>query len=168
MEALLNKGFNFSILPKKLDITQTMVDFKRLERSVIWMEFFNGKEINEHSEALIFKTYKNNMPKNYTVPEGLKIFLGAIKSEILDSKNRNSAECNLTREELEALKELITMQKDRKIVIKPCDKGAGILILDFEDYLKACYTHLTAEASSGEPYYSPVNVLEIEKNKNQD
>ena len=46
-----------------------------------------------------------------------------------------------------------------------CDKGAGILILDFEDYLKACYTHLTAEASPGNPYYSPVNVLDIEKTK---
>ena len=68
------------------------------------------------------------MPQNYSVPEGLKIFLGAVKSEITDPRNRNSKECNLPIEEINALKELIKMQRDRKIVIKPCDKGAGILI----------------------------------------
>ena len=43
----------------------------------------------------IFKTYKNNMPQNYSVPETLKIFLGAVKSKITDPRNRNSEECNL-------------------------------------------------------------------------
>ena len=59
------------------------------------------------------------------------------------------------------------MQRDRKIVIKPCDKGAGILILDLEDYLKACYNHLTSEVSPGKPYYSQVNVFDIEKTKTE-
>ena len=39
MENLLNRGFNFSILPLKLDLTQVLVDFKRFERSVIWQEY---------------------------------------------------------------------------------------------------------------------------------
>ena len=59
------------------------------------------------------------------------------------------------------------MQRDRKIVIKPCDKGAGILILDFEDYLKACYNHRTSEVSPGKPYNSQVNVFDIEKTKTE-
>ena len=44
MERLLNRGFNFSILPEKLDITQVEVDFKRLERSLKWQEFHFGSD----------------------------------------------------------------------------------------------------------------------------
>ena len=44
MERLLNRGFNFSILPKKLYITQVEVDFKRLERSLKWQEFHFGSD----------------------------------------------------------------------------------------------------------------------------
>ena len=38
-------------------------------------------------------------------------------------------------------------------------------MLNFEDYVKACYDHLTAKTSSGQSYYSIVNVLEVEKTK---
>ena len=43
MENLLNRGLKFTILPLKLDITQTLVDFRRFERSVIWHEFLVWK-----------------------------------------------------------------------------------------------------------------------------
>ena len=109
METLLNRGFNFSILPRKLDITQVFVDYKRYERSTIWKEVFHGEEQQNEREVPIFKTQKNNLPQNYIVPEGLKTFLSSVKSEITDPRNRNTAECNLPREELEALKDLINM-----------------------------------------------------------
>ena len=35
---------------------------------------------------------------------------------------------------IEALLQLLKLQKDRQIVIKRCDKGAGIIILNFKDY----------------------------------
>ena len=53
MNRLLNRGLNFSILPMKLDITQTLVEFKRYERSAIWTEFWYGKD-NEKIEEPIF------------------------------------------------------------------------------------------------------------------
>ena len=68
---LLNRGLNFVILPLKLDITQTLVEFKRVERSVIWHEFWFGKENQDKNETPLFKTQKNNLPKNYTVPQDL-------------------------------------------------------------------------------------------------
>ena len=64
MERLLNKGLNFSILPKKMDLTQVYVDFKKFKRSAIWKEFWFGKD-NEESKKQIFKTNKTNLPKNY-------------------------------------------------------------------------------------------------------
>ena len=161
---LLNRGLNFSVLPKHLDITQVRVDYKRFERSAIWQEYFYGKDEDKKEEP-IFKEYKTNLPNNYTIPEGLKTFLGAVKSDITDHRNRNSVECNLPKEELEALNDLIKLQKDRKIIIKACDKGAGIIILNYKEYMRACYMHLTAEQTPGVPYYSPVSLLALEDTK---
>ena len=37
-----------------------------------------------------------------------------------------------------------------------CDKGAGLIILDFENYMKACHEHLESETENGGKYYIPV------------
>ena len=50
--------------------------------------------------------------------------------------------CNIPQKEIEALKDLIRLQKERKNTIKACDKGSGIIILDFNEYMRACYSHL--------------------------
>ena len=97
-----------------------------------------GGEKDEDPKARKFKSNKTNLPKNYKTPDGLKTYLGSIKSKILDHRNRNGVKCNLPKNEIEAIKELIKLQKERIIVIKPCDKGAGIIILDFPVYMKAC------------------------------
>ena len=117
MESLLNRGFKFSILPLKLDITQFLVVFKRFERSVIWHEFFYGSESDGDRKLRIFKSNKTNLPNNYKTPEGLKTFLGSIKSEIMDHRNRNNVKCNLPQDEIQAMQELIRLQKEKKIVI---------------------------------------------------
>ena len=51
----------------------------------------------------------------------------------------------MSEEEIDALKKLITLSKERKIVIKACDKGAGIIILNFKDHIEACCKHLEAK-----------------------
>ena len=60
---------------------------------------------------------------------------------------------------------LIQLQKERKIKIKLCDKGAGIIILDFQEYMRACMKHLETKTSTGEPYYKEVDdsVLNVAK-----
>ena len=63
-------------------------------------------------------------------------YLAAVRSEITDPMNRHKVKSNITVEEKEALKELIRLQKERQIVIKPCDKGAGIIVLDFSEYMR--------------------------------
>ena len=135
MEKLLNRGLNFSILPLKLDITQTLVEFKRFERTMIWKEFWYGRNTEETYKPPIFKAKKTNLPKNHKTHNGLKTYLGAIKSKIMDHQNRNKVESNLPEDEIEALKEVIKLQKDHKIMTKQCDKGAGIMILNFQNYI---------------------------------
>ena len=171
MEKVLNRGLKFCILPLKLDITQVLVDYRRFERTMIWHEFWYGRNTDDDYIPPIFKATQTNLPKNHKVPNGLKTFLGAVKSEILDPKNRNEAKCNLPKDEFEALLKLIQLQKECKIMIKPCDKGAGIIILDYEEYIKACYKHLNAKiiGKNGEEenYYTKVdsNSLDLAKTK---
>ena len=171
MENLLNRGFNFSILPLKLDITQVLVDFKKFERSVIWHEYFHDSESNGDFRKRIFKSNKCNLPKKYKSPKGLKTYLNSIKSEIMDHRNRNYVECNLPQDEIQALKELIQLQKEKVIVIKPCDKGAGMIILDYPVYMRACYEHLMSEKvmenGVSRNYYCRVDEMELERTKSK-
>ena len=163
MEEVLNLGLNFAILPKKLDITQVLSDFKRFERSMIWKEFFYDKENIAEYKPPIFKSKKTNLPKNYKIPEELKIFLGAVKSEIIDPKNRNKHKCNISPDLLKALLQLVKLQRDRVIVIKRCDKGAGTIILDFDEYMRACNAHLGSKLKmkdgSTQEYYTKVDIV---------
>ena len=48
---------------------------------------------------------------------------------------RNRTKSNLPTDKMQTLKELIRLQNERIIMIKPCDKGAGIMILDFNAYM---------------------------------
>ena len=62
MTSLLNRGFNFSILPEKIDMTQINVDLKRFKRAAIWNEFWFDRESEDQTD-LIFKKEKDNLPK---------------------------------------------------------------------------------------------------------
>ncbi len=157
MEKVLNRGLNFAILPLKLDITQVLVDFRRFERTMVWNEFWFGRDSDTDRPKPIFRQNKTNFPKKYRSPQGLKDCLAAVKSELVDPKNRHKVKPNLPEDEIQALKMLIRLQKERQIVIKPCDKGAGILILDFKEYMRACIEHLESKTQTGKSYYKEVD-----------
>ena len=167
MNTLLNRGLNFSVLPNKTDFTQLLVDCTKFERAAIWNEFWYGREGQETKEKPIFKEEKSNLPKNYKSPEDLKVFLSSVRSEISDPRNRNKEESNLPPHEQTALKELLRLQKEKKIVIKQCDKGAGIIILDYNEYMRACYSHLTSIQSDNQPYYTQVSQLDVLETQNK-
>ena len=115
-DKLLNRALNFAVLPLKLDITELVVDFNRYSRAAIWTEYWYGKEDEEYVKP-VFKTLKHNLPKNHNTPAGLKVFLNSVKSEIMDPRNRNNEKCNLPPQEINALKELVRMQREGKIII---------------------------------------------------
>ena len=62
----------------------------------------------------------------------------------MDPENRNKARPNLPPDEIEALSKLIDLQKERKITIKPCDKGARIIIMNTDEYIASCEEHLAS------------------------
>ena len=64
---------------------------------------------------------------------------------------------------------MIKLQKNKVITIKPCDKGAGIIILDFEAYITSCNNHLKSEQlqldGSKKSFYSKVNLKTLDTAK---
>ena len=135
-----------------MDTTQVLTDLKQFEWPKNWTEFHHGEEKQDGDYDQPFKKNKTNLPQNYTVPDDLKIYLNAIRSEVSDPRNRTFEECNLPHDELAALKELARLQKDKVIVIKACVTGAGIIILNYTDYMKACYSHLSSYQAENKPY----------------
>ena len=168
MESLLNRGLNFAITPLKLDLTQTLAEFRRFERSLVWKEYFADHEETEYVPP-IFKKTKTNMPKNHPVPEPLKTFIHGVRSEICDPENRNKVRPNLPPEERKALAELINLQRARVITIKPCDKGAGLIILDTEEYIRSADKHLSStqkqDDGTEKPYYEKVDEVVLNEAK---
>ena len=92
---------------------------------------------------------KSYFPRNHRPPKGFQDYLTAVKSDLLDPKNRHQTKSNLTDGAKDALKQLVKLQKERTIVIRPCDKGAGIIILDFKEYISACQKHLEYKTNTG-------------------
>ena len=79
------------------------------------------RTINKDNDVSLIVKEKNNLPRNHRTPEDLKMFCHAVKSEILDPEKRNKVRPNLPPGELKALKELISLQRNRVITIKPCE-----------------------------------------------
>ena len=115
-------------------------------------------------EKLLYLKGKKNLAKNYTTPRNLKHFLAAIKLKLFDPKNRNKVKCNLPDNELKAILKLVQLQRGRQIIIKVCDKGAGIF---FKAYMKACHDHLESKTPDGEKNFVPANqsALVVAKDK---
>ena len=68
---------------------------------------------------------------------------------------------------------MIQLQKERVITIKAADKDAGIVIVNFQDYMKTCYDHLLSsvnnhtEGEEPKMYYKEVNEFALENAKDK-
>ena len=97
--------------------------------------------------------------------------LNAIRSEIMNPRNWNQEKLNLPQEELNSLKELMKLQKERVFIIKAAYKGARIVILYFAEYMNLCYDHLLSSVpiekqdKAPEMYYKAVNKFALEEAK---
>ena len=72
MHKVLNRGLKFAILPLKLDMTQVLTDFRKHERTIVWQEFWLGKDQDKPYKPQMLKVKKNNnFPRNYKSPKGI-------------------------------------------------------------------------------------------------
>jgi hypothetical protein len=105
---------------------------------VKWVEFFSNQNEDKDPDTEperkpeIFRTEKSNLPANTS--NAVKTFLSSVKSDITGSIY-NKTRSNISKDETEALKTLVKIQRNCIIVIKPCDIGAGIIIVDHTRYV---------------------------------
>ena len=50
-------------------------------------------------------------------------------------------------------------------MIEPCNKRAGTRVLDFSEYIRACWEHLEAKTSTSENYFFKVSEAAIKEAK---
>ena len=58
---------------------------------------------------------------------------------------------NISSGETDAIKTLIQAQRNREIIIKPCNKGEGIIVANFDDFLKTCTDYLESKVTEDKP-----------------
>jgi hypothetical protein len=168
MTKILNRGLNFCVTPLTLNITEVLVDYRKYERKVKWVEFFNDQNEETDTDSVrewipeIFRKEKSNVPQNSS--NAVKTFLSSVKSDITGS-TFNKTRSNISKDEAEALKTLIKLQRNCVIIIKPCDKGAGIIIVDHDKYVSSCQRELESVTNNGERYYKEITPIILEKAK---
>ena len=129
--SLLSKGLGF-IPARGVPTTQVMAELREWERLMRLREFWHNNSGGERDrrEAIDDQLKKSN----WTPPKGrdpsLDLYIEEVTKDILASLS-SRRERNLSRGEEEALKRL---PDDDKIVIRPADKGSGIVFLNSEDY----------------------------------
>ena len=79
---------------------------------MVWKEYHSGKENDEDRQTPLFKSKKTNFPKNHPTPKGLKEYIGAVKSDLLNPYNRNKVVNNLTEDETDAINHINKLQKE--------------------------------------------------------
>lgn len=168
MESLLNKGLNFNVKGKCPTESDILADLQRFQRRILWKEHFFDQNDSNYTPPLFHKE-KTNLPSGpRTKP--LMCFLNTVSSNIRDKSNWNKhlidpTRTNISKDEEKALNQLILLQKQQRIVIKQCDKGGGISIMDFDKYVVECRKHLNSVQLQGHspplPYYKHASNKDI-------
>ena len=120
---LLEKGLSFLPTPEKSDKWQLTKDLEKLWRDIRLKMHYLDEPTSAFSETPAFK-----VPSSWTPlisDTQLEMFLSELEEEILKIDEAGQNYPNLTKDEREALHDLMY---DKNIVFKPADKGSGIVI----------------------------------------
>ena len=108
-----------------------------------WKEFWHKKRTqdgtdsrddcdNEVTESIFKdKTVKTNLHRKHPVPAALSACIATTRYDILGSK-LNNIQPNIPPDITAAGKDLVTLQRERFIVIKPNDKMGGVSLMDLK------------------------------------
>ena len=134
---LLTKGLSFCPSRGECNLSKAREAIDKLHRSLRLTHFFNENgDMSDPGEDEGFSHRNFRLPSNWIPAEfplpTLASFITANNTTLSDLPLLRSKHNNLTTPEQEALKTLIS---NRNIVIKPADKGSGVVILNTNDYI---------------------------------
>lgn len=127
-ESLLRKGLKFVPTRRRIDVNRLITDLQLWERRMRLREYFHDKEESNQYSQRVGKS-------SWTPSEGrdkwLDQYIREVKDDVISGLRKNF-KMNITTAEEEALRDLLS---DSDIVIRPADKGSGIVILDSKHYV---------------------------------
>ena len=130
---LLSKGLKFIQTRKNIDINKLLTDLKLWERRMRLKEFFYDHEDNENNDDEENKP-KSKSNRQWIPSEGrnrwLDQYITEVKHDIINGLKRDF-KMNVTKAEENGLKSLM---HDDSLVIRPADKGSGLVIMDADKY----------------------------------
>jgi hypothetical protein len=142
--SLINKGLGFVPSHFKPKLDQLNKDFLRFERKLQLFYFFKQKN-NEDAGP-----YRRGILEGNSTwwPKKLNAHITKmchdIKEECYKSLTKSKIKPNLTKDEISALQSL---KNNKKIIIKKCDKGGGIAVMDSDSYLNKV-TEMVSDAKT--------------------
>ncbi|MGH0138568.1 UNVERIFIED_CONTAM: hypothetical protein FKN15_072990 [Acipenser sinensis] len=135
-KAVLSKGLKFIPTKRYIDKDKLATELKEWERRMRLAEYFFNENISD-SEGNYEHGIKVNSTSTWTPPDGrdkwLDMYIEVVKQEIIVGLKKR-CKLNLTNIEEQALTELLN---DDDIMIRPADKGSGIVIMNTDDYMKS-------------------------------
>lgn len=133
--SVLNKGLNFSPTNYKPKIHDLHIDMERFERFFQLQYYFQDN--NNYDCNRIFEKNPNWLPDSLNTK--ITRFRLTIQKIIFNIINNTNIRNNLTNNEIKALHEL---KNDHSIIIRPADKGGGIVLMNSRDYHLKMFEHV--------------------------
>jgi hypothetical protein len=146
--SLLGKGLKFIPDRTRIDPIKLLADLDEWERRMRLREFFQDKDTqgrrNEYEDKDKFTVKRES---HFTPIKGrdswLDLYIQLVKNDVVNSLKK-ACKLNVTKEEKVALMSLL---HNEDIIIRPCDKGSGIVVVDKADYIDKLYRELDDSAS---------------------
>jgi hypothetical protein len=155
---ILNKGLNFTFSSNNNNnytIQRNIKNIDDFNRLMQIKQFFNKKKSNNN-----FNNYKKRLPiKSKWSPDTVSTEINSFTDElkiILRKMEKIKNKNNISSSEMKALMKL---KNNTNIIIKPADKGGGIVVMNKLDYVQKMNEHLNSTT-----VYSLISDEEI-KNK---
>ena len=135
--SLLDKGLKFCPTPSAPDVGNILRDVEKFFRNASLKLFFSENndnvKINDPTQAFQHKDLKIKSTWMPPVPPLLEHVKQLIISDIQNTQLKPCRQKNLTREQFQSI---YTLRNNTNIVIKPADKGSGVVILNRDDYIR--------------------------------
>lgn len=150
-KTLLERGFSFIPTRKKIDVTKLLSDLAEWERRMRLTEYFYHKNeenrLDKDEDQEVKEKEWMKKKSSFTPKPGrdkwLDMYIDVVKNDIVQSLKTN-INMNITPSESRALKELLD---DDEIVIRPADKGSGIVVINSTDYMGNLEKEMTESSS---------------------